>query len=234
MFWHALLQIHSIRINLRRQIPTASSQYCLILFRSRISRAVREVPEMRSPSTARLTPRTAHPLLHQRTQAKGPALSKQVYAQGEANTALCPSRIQDNCTTAALSISALELLLQKRSKDPPLPSWRQPKSILVTTTPNTSGFRITIPSSVSHSNASSWFGYNSASPGTEPSLVPWQQLQGSYNPGTEPQTDQSQAWIPMAQSQPYLLMPSSLRILLQTLLLFLRIHQCYTVLQSST
>lgn len=205
---------------MRRQIPTASSWYCLILFRSRISRAVREVPEMRSPSTARLTPRTAHPLLHHRTQVKGPALSKQVYAQGEANTALSPRRIQDNCNTAALSISALEILLQKRSKDPALPAWRQPKSIVVTTAPDTSGFCITIPSSMSYSNASSWFGYNTASPGTEPSLVPWQQLQGSYNPGTESQPTQSQAWIPMAQSQPYLLMPSGLRILLQTLLLF--------------
>lgn len=48
--------------------------------------------------------------------------------------------------------------------------------------------------------------------------LPW--LQGSYNTGTEPQPDQSQAQIPMAQSQPYLLMPSNLRILLQTLLLF--------------
>lgn len=73
---------------------------------------------------------------------------------------------------------------------------------------------------MSYSNASSRFGYDTAFPGTEPSLAAWQQLQGSYNTGTEPQPDQSQARIPMAQSQPYLLMPSNLRILLQTLLLF--------------
>lgn len=137
MFWHALLQIHSIRINLRRrQIPTASSWYCLILFRSRISRAVTEAPEMRSPSTNRLSPRTAHPLLHHRTQAKGLPSPSKLCAQGKANTALHPSKIQHNCNTAALSISALELLPQKRRKDPRLPAWRLPKSILVTTAPN--------------------------------------------------------------------------------------------------
>ena len=53
------------------------------------------------------SPRTPPPLLHHRTRAKGLPSPSKLCAQGKANTALHPSKIQHNCNTAALSRTRL-------------------------------------------------------------------------------------------------------------------------------